>query len=94
MKTKIACKSSTSRLIFFILQIYTPNALWHKELLHFGSEDSFYVLKLSTRKSKLSVSHLLVFCTPKSQQNFSQKNNFIVTEISFVVGEKFHRKKE
>ena len=54
---------------------------------------SFIVSKLTTQKSKLGDSNSPVFCTLKSQWNFSQKNNFIVTEISFVVGEKFHREK-
>ena len=55
---------------------------------------SFIVSKLTTQKSKLSDSNPPIFYTHKSQWNFSKKNNFIVTEISFIVGEKFQRAKE
>ena len=48
---------------------------------------SFIVSELNTQKSKLSDSNPPVFHTHKSQWNFSQKNNFIVSEIGFIVEE-------
>ena len=56
----------------------------------FAIKINFIVSKLTTQKSKRSDLILHVFHPFKSQWNFSQKNNFIVTEISFIVGEKFH----
>ena len=56
----------------------------------FVSEKNFIVSKLITPKSKLRDFNLPFFTAAKSQWNFSQKNNFIVTEISFIVVEKFH----
>ena len=48
---------------------------------------SFIVSELNTQKSKLSDSNLPIFYTRQTQWNFSQKNNFIVSEIGFIVEE-------
>ena len=66
---------------------------YHKDFHTFANKINFIVSKLNTQKSKRSDLNLPVFHPFKSQWNFSQKNNFIVTEISFIVEEKFHRKK-
>ena len=74
------------QLSFFF---YTLKALWRKDFAVRVQKISFIVSKLTTPKSKLSDSNLPIFIVFKSRWNFSQKNSFIVTEISFIVGEKF-----
>ena len=68
--------------------------LYTRLISTFANKINFIVSKLTTRKSKLSDLILPHFEEAKSQRNFSQKNNFIVPQISFIVGEKFHYQKE